>query len=381
MQNICVNTIGSLDLIGGYCMDDYTPFLHDTDLNDKLTENDVSILVNKQFINLQEQNHPPELAEIEKDEIEIIGRKVSCGSVWCECCFVKKGGSQRFAERLSLLNYSATRQVILTIDRKKFKDGQQCYEALKEAGAVHQFIHNLERTSKIKIKDWVWVLEWHKGGFPHWHVFIETKTGKQGQIGNEILLKHWKYGMVRESYIKTQKHWDRFTKYFAENGYFNPRHDKSSKDKSHQLKLPEWALNVSYRIRKTGSKAGMKKKKETELKEQQGQDQEKKKPVRKRESGKAYKNVIESCGKMTSCYIRRNGDSMFYEYFNDLYIDLNPLKEKHTSYNTILNIPYKEFLQKAGSYVEGLGYVVTTSLKDFFDNFLINKPIESSAMY
>ena len=330
-----------------------------------------SILVNKQFITLQGEETGQTKFNIQKDEIEIIGRKVSCGTVWCQCCFVKKGGSKRFSERLKLMDFKSTRQVVLTTDPKKFKNGQDCFESLKESGALHQFIHNLQRTSGVKIKDWAWNLEWHSNGFPHWHLFIETQAGKSGMIGNEIILKHWNYGLVYESYIKTQRHWDYLTDYFGNNGYFNPKSskfDKSMKDKSHQLELPVWAKDVTYKIRKTGSKAGMKKIKEEDKKESENEEIEK--TGRSRETGKTYNQILDSCGKSTSVYIRRNGDSMFYEEFNNRYIDINPKKKKHTYYNTILNIPYKEFLQKAGSYVDGLGYVVTTTLKDFFDNFM-----------
>lgn len=340
-------------------------FMYDYDLSDKLTASDESILVKKQFITLQGEPKP-DFTKVDHDEIEIIGRKVSCGTVWCKCCFVKKGGSKRFSDRLKMMDYKSTRQVVLTTDPKKFKDGQDCFETLRDSGALHQFIHNLTRTSGVKIKDWAWNLEWHSNGFPHWHMFIETEAGKNGMIGNETILKHWKHGLVYESYIKNQRHWDYLTDYFGNNGYFNPKtsgFDKSGKDKTHQLELPEWAKAVTYKIRKTGSKAGMKKVREDEAQDEKG-------PGVSRDTSKTYTEILDSCGKRTAVYIRRNGNSLFYEHINSMYVFENPRKQKNTYYNAILNIPYKEFLKKAGDYIDGLGYVVTTSLKDFFVNFM-----------
>ena len=68
-----------------------------------------SILEKREFATLQP----------EKDNVQIIGCKVSCGSVWCPDCFVRKGGSKRIANRLAELDWRATRQVVLTTDLKK----------------------------------------------------------------------------------------------------------------------------------------------------------------------------------------------------------------------------------------------------------------------
>ncbi len=187
---------------------------------------------------------------------KIYGYKKSCSISWCQSCFVNQGISKKIAQRLSVLKYKATRQVVLTIDLKKFSgSGQEAYETIKKKGAINQFIHNLQRTSGIIIHDWVWILEWHKAGDPHWHLFIETEEGKKGQIGNKNLLKHWNYGLVFESYIKSKTHWGKFTDYFSANGYFDPKSKCESKDKTHQLELPKWANEIDdYSIRKYGSK-------------------------------------------------------------------------------------------------------------------------------
>jgi hypothetical protein len=204
---------------------------------------------------------------------------------------------------------------------------------------VNQFIHNLKRTGKIVIVDWVWILEWHVEGDPHWHLFIQTEKGRKGQIGNEKLLKHWKHGLVFESYIKSRKHWGRFTSYFGNNGYFNPNDSCQTKDKSHQLELPEWAKNVTYRIRKTGSMVKRSKEKNEANRDEKKIENENfvEDKSKKDEDAppKTYHEILESCGQSTMCQIRR-GDSY-----------LVWMK---------IPIPYLHFKEYPGHYIENPGY-------------------------
>jgi hypothetical protein len=79
-------------------------------LQDEQPAQPASILEQREFATLQPK----------KQHVQIIGCKVGCGSVWCTECFVRKGGSKRIADRLSELNWKATRHVVLTVDLKKF---------------------------------------------------------------------------------------------------------------------------------------------------------------------------------------------------------------------------------------------------------------------
>lgn len=141
------------------------------------------------------------------------------------------------------------RSIVLTCDPSWFSDGEVAYYELMEKKAIPQMIHNLNRTLGKGILDWVWILEWHKNGFPHWHLFCEVeKAGYAGQIGHSDIQKYWKYGFVHERPIKNQGHWDEYTKYFGKKGYF-------AKNKAHQAVLPEWAkFETLKKIRKYGSK-------------------------------------------------------------------------------------------------------------------------------
>ncbi len=299
-----------------------------------------SILEKKEFVKL----HDP------IEGVQIIGCKGACNSVWCPECYKRKGGSKRFSKRLKKLHYKATRQVVLTVDLKKFEnDPQFAFEELKRTKVVPQFIHNLRRTEKVKIVDWAWNLEWHTDGSPHWHLFIQTRKGRKGQIGNERLLAHWKHGMVFESFIRSRKHWERFTDYFGANGYFNPNSNIESKDKSHQLELPEWAKKVTYKIRKTGSmnqkhaptgfiedtENGQGSKIEGSVKPKQTIQQPE----------KTYEEILNSCGQTTYCQIRRGDGNLFWKK---------------------IDIPYKLFKEFPGEYLHSVGHLIQMTLDGFW---------------
>jgi hypothetical protein len=294
----------------------------------------VSILVKKESGRLHSGNN----------EVQIIGNKCSCGSVWCLDCYVRKGGSKRFANRLGKMDWRAVRQAVLTVDLKKFNGcGQTAYEFLRDKKAIAQFIHDLKRTGQIQIKNWVWVLEWHTDGAPHWHLFIETVAGKSGQIGNEKLLRHWDYGLVFESYIRSENHWKRFTDYFAGKGYFNPKRQSEAKDKSHQLELPEWAKDVTYRIRKTGAMIQKNNlpTKDTPSKPDKAETFVDEKP---KKVSRTYREILGSCGEATICRIYLARSSAVYRK---------------------IFIPYRCYKEFPGEYIQKVGYHVCLSMADF----------------
>lgn len=314
-----------------------------------------SILEKKEFVRLQKKNKV----------IRLTGLKCACGSVWCQSCYTRKGGSKRFSDRISEMDYKAVRHVVLTVDLKKFGgSGQKAYETLRERKAVAQFIHDLKRTGKIKIKDWNWNLEWHEGGDPHWHLFMETKRGIKGRIGNEKLLRHWDYGLIREDFIKSRKHWLRFTDYFAGHGYFNPNYSVEDGKKEHQLELPEWAMKVTYRIRKTGSMVKKKTKKKESIDNDNNSEKDTIEEDQINEDKRNYREILESCGSATYCCIQQ------------IY--------RETVWKKI-NIPYKCFRQFPGKYFEGKGFQIRMSLDDFiifkalYDNDIEIQPGELEA--
>ena len=177
-------------------------------------------------------------------EYDVIGRKVKCGHVWCPVCgreIVKKA-----SRVLRGFDRTRTRQVVLTVDRRKFPDGSEsAYNYVSEKKIISEFIKSLKRQGVV-IRKHKWFLEWHGDGFPHWHVFIEVdQQGVAGKIGNARIRKAWVLGGVREIYYATVLHWERLVGYFMKTGYLE-------KSKQHQTKLPEWGMKSKKRIRRHG---------------------------------------------------------------------------------------------------------------------------------
>jgi hypothetical protein len=266
----------------------------------------------------------------------LIGRKCACGSVWCLICFKLRRVPQ-IIERLLGFDWQSTRHVTLTIDRKKFSDGEQAHEYVTSKKLIAQVIHNLRRTKGITVRDWSWYLEWHRDGFPHWHLFIDVVTkGKEGMIGGDNLRQYWKIGAVRESHIRSALHWKRLTGYFQKHGYFE-------KSKAHQSTLPQWARQGKKRIRRSDS---MRKPKALDAPPPpQGSESEAPIPQISWVSTdpKSYAEILDACG-MKTLICRKDGPSY---------------KER------VFFIPYREFRQFRGEYLEGQGYAVQMHVRDY----------------
>ena len=192
--------------------------------------------------------------------VYIQARKCKCNSVWCKSYSCLKPWIERTTTDLRDFDWKRTREIVLTVDPERFKDGEEVYNYVKDNKLIVGFIRNLKRGKKVKIgKEWVWeykpvritkymwFLEWHKNGFPHWHVFIETiEYGRFSRIGGNMIRHYWPLARwVKENFFRSQEHWDSQVGHFQKNGYFH-------KDKKHQTRLPRWALDRSgIRIRRS----------------------------------------------------------------------------------------------------------------------------------
>ena len=177
-------------------------------------------------------------------------QKCACGLIWCDKCF-RKGWIQKEVEKLLEFDHTRTRHVILTYDRKAFKDNQEAWEQTQDRKLVANFIRNLKRGLKVKKgKEWVWkyppvkigkyryYLEWHKDGWAHYHIFIEVESeGKEGMIGQAFIHYYWPCGkIIKEKPFKSLGHWRYMIGDLKKHGYFG-------KEKKHQTTLPKWALD------------------------------------------------------------------------------------------------------------------------------------------
>lgn len=183
---------------------------------------------------------------------QVTAVKCSCRCVWCPTCWERRE-KLRLVERLRSFDPKRTRHVTLTVDRKKFKNGRECFETIMRKRSLGEMIKNLIRTDGVAIRNWVWVQEWHRDGFGHWHIFIEVeKTGSAGMIGGHILRARWPHGvMVNERAIMNNDHWEKMVGYFDKHGYFE-------KGQEYQGRLPKWALEYTKTIKRWDGMTGKK---------------------------------------------------------------------------------------------------------------------------
>jgi len=237
-----------------------------------------------------------------------------CKSSWCPRChrlfYVPK-----YKEYINKFNYKKTRHVILTTDRNNFINELDALQIITAKKALSAFIRKLRKGKKIKRgNQWVYihlpviitqaiaVLEFHKDGFPHWHLLIEVEgTGKAGMIGGENLHRSWKYGVVRETYFRNLSHWNNIAGYFADKGYFE-------KGKKYQTELPELIKeHINKRIRRItyypGKREGIEEEIHPDLSETEAfkdiSAYFRKKEPKKEKRITSYKAILGRCGKKT----------------------------------------------------------------------------------
>jgi hypothetical protein len=163
-----------------------------------------------------------------------------CRSAWCEHCSKFCSTSETIRERLSDMRWDCVRQVVLTVSRET-----PAHEAMAEIRQTRAIPH-LIRALGLGTRRWLWVLEFHADGYPHWHLFIENTRGRSGMIGKHKIQRLWGRGNVWESYPKTKDHWGAICGYHRKSGYF------AGESKAHQLTLPDYLMGQS-RVRKYGS--------------------------------------------------------------------------------------------------------------------------------
>lgn len=298
-----------------------------------------------------------------------IAQKCSCHSVWCERCFVQYHAPAHMNE-LKEFNWKKTRQIILTVNPLLFKDGQEAYEKVSTHRMIAGLVRNLGRGKKerdstgqwvwkykpINIIRWKWFLEWYKNGYPHWHLFIEVeKSGRAGMIGQDVIHYYWPIAqIIKEKYVTNLSHWRALTGYFKKTGYF-------TKGKSHQVKLPEWALNIkNLKIRRSGSSI----KKQTSrrksprinmyvIDQSTGEITDfNQVPKRKKPRERTYKARFKSCGLYTR--IKVSGPDF--------------------TVIAVVDIPYKDIRKLPGHFEKTRGYcfnLTDEQVNRLFDKILI----------
>jgi hypothetical protein len=235
---------------------------------------------------------------------------------------------------------------MVTVNPALFENnGERAWDEITYKRGIGNLIKNLSRTEGIEIVDWIAFVEWHEGGFAHWHLLIEvTDEGKAGMIGRVRVKRYWPWGIwIREEGIRDEHHWIRMLGYFDTHGYFEG-------DKGHQGSLPAWAKDGNRRIKRwesmKGKKQSVRMRQEERLSEGQYLDVEPEESEKR--CRRSYGLILKHCGAKTRLVMETNS----------------------WTHSSIVDIPYLEI--KAGwawEYLEGKGLVLLLS-EDQYREFI-----------
>lgn len=113
-------------------------------------------------------------------------RAVGCRSRFCKCCCRKLGNKLRRELTPALAKFTAITMLTLTIDPKLFDSPESAYWYVRDQRAIAHLVYELLRMGQLKSKRFFYVVEWHKNGWPHFHVLVESSF-----IEFKLLAKAW----------------------------------------------------------------------------------------------------------------------------------------------------------------------------------------------
>lgn len=76
--------------------------------------------------------------------------------------------------------------ITVTFDPTLFESPEHCYRWLMESRVIAQYVRSLKRAGVIHSEHYFAVLEFHKSGWPHWHILVDAN-----EIKKELLQKYW----------------------------------------------------------------------------------------------------------------------------------------------------------------------------------------------
>lgn len=272
--------------------------------------------------------------KVPKGKVRILPHR--CNSPWCPKC--SKGRFEKLSVRLMGWDWRKVRQVMLSVEREKFPDGpESCYRSISESKAVPSMVKNLGRGrgKKVKVVDWVRILQWHKDGFPHWHLLILTDTaGFEGMIGQEKIHRYWPYGGIHESPFKSKNHFLKMAGYLKGHGYLQ--------GEGYQGNLPDWALDADIKIKRIEGKHFMAVRKEKSL------DTESEEGKRAMSPKRPYRVILDECGEKTRMSIE----------FESLCLGWGMIREIHSNCVPLMDGPHGgfgyEIDPETGQFMRGL---------------------------
>lgn len=102
-------------------------------------------------------------------------RGIGCKSRFCSHCCQSMGIELRKRLIPELAKWQAIMMITLTIDPKLFAGPDTAWEHVKKRRSVAELVRGLKKLGLLLSNRFVCVVEWHKNGWAHFHLLIETR--------------------------------------------------------------------------------------------------------------------------------------------------------------------------------------------------------------
>lgn len=157
-----------------------------------------------------------------------------CKSQWCSDCSLGRMVALRHQLRPVVGMWQSVQMVTLTVDPKGFESAESAYDYVREKRGIAVLMQHLKRRGHLVKPEWFCALEFHKSGWPHWHVVCHSEF-----VPVDEIRKGWKLGRIhitRSNQFESTAHAVHYaTKYVSK--------------KHQENETPDWVLKRS-RIRK-----------------------------------------------------------------------------------------------------------------------------------
>lgn len=175
--------------------------------------------------------------------------KTKCKSQFCPDCSLAHCVSWREKLRPALSHWDSVLMLTLTVDPAKFESPEAALRHVGEKRKISELIRALVRKGLLKNREFTCTLEFHKpekGGWPHWHILVESKFIDKHKLQNCWGLGHvW---LSKHDFKSVDHAINYATKYIV----------KTNDDKANdEFIFPEWAMDYKGNLRRFSTSRGL----------------------------------------------------------------------------------------------------------------------------
>lgn len=118
------------------------------------------------------------------NRLVVVGNRCNCRT--CCTCGVRRGVEtrQNLLSETVLKKFANPVLLTFTVDPKRFESPEKAHDYVKESGLIRRTMRLLD------IKTWVWVLEFQKNTWPHWHLLVDLS--ERGRLNQDDLRRVWR---------------------------------------------------------------------------------------------------------------------------------------------------------------------------------------------